>query len=147
MQQLPEYCLRGQDLWPANVPLINFDVVELHFPQRVMRQFGYQQHVPGAVDTGMKLHKFDRRGRKGVNWSKQHAQFIQEWESRRENIIIGVPVSGSVTYFSEYMVWYRQITPLLIGNPEHRPTRGVRPIASVVEYWVCLFTILIFFYL
>ncbi|CAH9094915.1 unnamed protein product [Cuscuta epithymum] len=33
-------------IWQARVPLICFDIVELHLPDRVLRQFGFEQVIP-----------------------------------------------------------------------------------------------------
>uniref|UniRef100_A0A2N9GI22 Aminotransferase-like plant mobile domain-containing protein n=1 Tax=Fagus sylvatica TaxID=28930 RepID=A0A2N9GI22_FAGSY len=48
---LPDYCLTGQEIWRSVVPLICTDVVEMHCPDRVLRQFGMQQPIPERVDT------------------------------------------------------------------------------------------------
>ncbi|KAL7235321.1 hypothetical protein ACSBR1_018759 [Camellia fascicularis] len=53
----------------ARVPLICFDVVEWHLPDRVLRQFGRVQSVPNWCDTKWQLHATDRRGRVGIDWS------------------------------------------------------------------------------
>lgn len=54
----------GQEsnLWLSITPLINFEVVELHQPDRVMRQFGLRQYVPQLFDIGLALHVIVRSG-------------------------------------------------------------------------------------
>ncbi|KAL5130685.1 Serine/threonine-protein phosphatase 7 long form [Glycine soja] len=47
MAALPPICVVGSVAWFAVVPLICFHVVEWHQPDRVLRQFGLQQPIPG----------------------------------------------------------------------------------------------------
>uniref|UniRef100_A0A3Q7JVQ5 Aminotransferase-like plant mobile domain-containing protein n=1 Tax=Solanum lycopersicum TaxID=4081 RepID=A0A3Q7JVQ5_SOLLC len=35
-----------EPLWMACVPMFCLEIVEVHSPDRVMRQFGHSQHVP-----------------------------------------------------------------------------------------------------
>ena len=49
-------CREGSDLWLARIPLHYFDIVEMHFPDHVMWQFGISQHIPDYVDTIDELH-------------------------------------------------------------------------------------------
>ena len=44
-------------LWRSSVPLIFYAIVEMHRPERVVRQFGMKQNVPESTDTrDMSLH-------------------------------------------------------------------------------------------
>ena len=40
VDQLPDICLADQEIWRTMSPLICFDTVEWHRPERVLRQFG-----------------------------------------------------------------------------------------------------------
>ncbi|XP_021739853.1 serine/threonine-protein phosphatase 7 long form homolog [Chenopodium quinoa] len=40
MDRLPEICRSDMHIWRSRAPLICFDVVEFHLPDRVLRQFG-----------------------------------------------------------------------------------------------------------
>ena len=51
----------------ATVPLVCFHLVEIHTPDRVIRQFGMIQEIPGNVDTDTMLHAIDLRGKVGVD--------------------------------------------------------------------------------
>ncbi|GFZ09163.1 hypothetical protein Acr_20g0009710 [Actinidia rufa] len=42
-------CYKASDLWLAQIPLHCFDIVEIHYPDRVMQQFGISQHIPDYV--------------------------------------------------------------------------------------------------
>ncbi|KAK4478456.1 hypothetical protein RD792_013931, partial [Penstemon davidsonii] len=48
LEWLPDYCFRGINIWMSKVPLICFERVEWHFPDRVGRQFGMLQIIPVA---------------------------------------------------------------------------------------------------
>ncbi|KAG9453176.1 hypothetical protein H6P81_006080 [Aristolochia fimbriata] len=43
MQRLPAICVEGRRIWLSRIPLICFEIVELHVPDRVMLQFGLEQ--------------------------------------------------------------------------------------------------------
>uniref|UniRef100_A0A2N9GJ88 Aminotransferase-like plant mobile domain-containing protein n=1 Tax=Fagus sylvatica TaxID=28930 RepID=A0A2N9GJ88_FAGSY len=58
----PKYCTVGKEIWRTVAPLICFHIVEKHYPDRVMRQFGMQQYIPSDVNTDEKLHSIDLRG-------------------------------------------------------------------------------------
>lgn len=55
------------------IPLINFEVVEWHRTDRVIRQFSLHQTVP--YDTSVALYGLDRRGRPtSTDWSTRHVK-------------------------------------------------------------------------
>ncbi|KAG9450011.1 hypothetical protein H6P81_009976 [Aristolochia fimbriata] len=43
LQHLPAICVEGRCIWLSRTPLICFEIVELHVPDRVMLQFGLEQ--------------------------------------------------------------------------------------------------------
>ena len=45
-QLIPDYCLRTTEIWLASIPLLCFNIIEWHHPDRVLRQFGRQQPIP-----------------------------------------------------------------------------------------------------
>ncbi|KAL2243915.1 UNVERIFIED_CONTAM: Serine/threonine-protein phosphatase 7 long form [Sesamum indicum] len=50
-------------LWRSSVPLIFYAIIEMHRPQRVVRQFGMRQNVPDSMDTrDMSLYQIFQRG-------------------------------------------------------------------------------------
>ncbi|MQL92689.1 hypothetical protein Taro_025317 [Colocasia esculenta] len=60
LEMLPAISRQASHLWLSRVPLLSFSIVEMHVPDRVLRQFGRVQHIPGPVDV------LDRVTRKGT---------------------------------------------------------------------------------
>ncbi|KAL2318157.1 hypothetical protein Fmac_032033 [Flemingia macrophylla] len=46
IDQLPEECRHGMDIWESICPLVSNLIIEWHQPDRVMRQFRFQQSIP-----------------------------------------------------------------------------------------------------
>lgn len=147
---LPEYCISGHQIWQTVSPLICFDVVELHYPDRVLRQFGQHQSIPANCDTIRDLHSVDRRGRQNTDWVQHHRQFIDMWTDRHARLVSGPPLDGPMDYSDPYMIWYRRITRLLIGNPANRTDSGYQGVGGIIEimaqslqriYYICCDTI------
>ena len=76
---LPPWCIAGRVVWTATAPLVCFHLVEIHTPNRVVRQFGMIQEIPRDVDTNIVLHRIDLRWKVGVDWTRKHARHIIEW--------------------------------------------------------------------
>ncbi|KAL8489494.1 hypothetical protein ACS0TY_025406 [Phlomoides rotata] len=69
--------------WMSQCPLINIDIVEIHHPNRVFRQFRMVQEIPPAVEhTHASLHSVSRKGKTGFNWVEKHASWIEYWTNR-----------------------------------------------------------------
>ncbi|XP_022848362.1 protein MAIN-LIKE 2-like isoform X1 [Olea europaea var. sylvestris] len=130
---LPQYCISGKRIWQTVSPLICFDVVEFHHPDRVLRQFGQQQTIPAICDTIPDIHLTDRRGRQNYDWAHHHRQFVDMWIDRSARIISTPPIDGPMDQSDPYMMWYRRITRLLIGNPATRSNTGYQGVGGVME--------------
>ncbi|RLN19338.1 hypothetical protein C2845_PM02G06120 [Panicum miliaceum] len=48
---LPATCTFGSAVWRSRTPLICFQIVEMHVPDRVLQQFGMVQHIPDLVEA------------------------------------------------------------------------------------------------
>ncbi|KAK4409719.1 hypothetical protein Sango_0044900 [Sesamum angolense] len=69
-------------LW-INMSLNLYAIVEMHHPERVIRQFGMMQNIPDQPDTrDMSLHKITRSNRTGTDWVLQHILYITRWQRR-----------------------------------------------------------------
>ncbi|XP_073123508.1 uncharacterized protein [Henckelia pumila] len=133
LASLPDYCLFGRRIWQTVSPLICFDVVEFHHPDRVLRQFGQRQTIPAVCDTIPDIHLTDRRGRQNYDWAQHHRQFVDMWTDRCARIVSAPPIESPMDQSDPYMIWYRQITRLLIGNPASRPNTGYQGVGGAME--------------
>ena len=51
------------NIWTTVVPQICFEMLELHCPDYVMRQFDYRQHILVDINTSDVLHVITRKGK------------------------------------------------------------------------------------
>ncbi|XP_018437685.2 serine/threonine-protein phosphatase 7 long form homolog [Raphanus sativus] len=120
LAKLPLICLSGQNIWRTVAPLICFDVVEWHRPDRVLRQFGLHQTVPAPCDNEKALHSIDKRGKSVYDWSARHSRHIGLWEARESSVVLGEPECRPMDYNDPYMEWYRKITRRIISPMNER---------------------------
>jgi len=124
---LPPLCTRDADLWLTQAPLINFPIVEMYLPERVMRQFGLRQCIPPPFrPTLQSLHRISRRGKERENWEETHHEYIQEWEARRQRIFRDTEQYDPSSY-EEYLRWYsgatrRYLVPATSDDVEAGPS-------------------------
>lgn len=118
MASLPDYCQAGRDIWRTVSPLICFAIVEWHQPDRVVRQFGFRQAVPGVSRSLSAPHFDDLRSRGGGNWAVKHAVHIGYWDARRQHIFDdGEPDHESFhADMDPYTIWYHDHTRLFVGR-------------------------------
>ena len=108
------------------MPLICIWIIELHQPERVLRQFGMQQGEPRIVDTSVKLHKIDLTGKFERDWMKEHAVYIQQWNCRGQRVRDAPVFDGVMQYNHLYMKWYRGITRCHISRDSAKWDKMVR---------------------
>uniref|UniRef100_A0A2N9GJU2 Aminotransferase-like plant mobile domain-containing protein n=1 Tax=Fagus sylvatica TaxID=28930 RepID=A0A2N9GJU2_FAGSY len=116
LSSLPEYCRIGQEVWRSVTPLICFQIVEWHLPNRALRQFGMQQDIPQPANTDVKLHDCDLRGKVHENWRQRWRHYISIWDHRREHVVTRDKMVGLMAYHDPYMDWYRRITRRFISR-------------------------------
>ena len=92
----------------ATVPLVCFHLVEIHTPDRVVRQFGMIQEIPDDIDTDTVLHAIDLRGKVCVDWMRKHALHITHWGNRLQQCCEAV--LGDMPPAHEYFNWFRRVT-------------------------------------
>ena len=108
---MPQHSGILSGVWRASVPLICFDIVEVHLPERVLRQFGMVQGIPPPCDTEAELHQSSRKGREARNWLDINARHIARWDHRLELLVQGAPIDGAgATTTEDYMPWFLSIT-------------------------------------
>ncbi|KAL5134694.1 Serine/threonine-protein phosphatase 7 long form [Glycine soja] len=127
---LSQVCFFGSVLWTCIIPLICFQKVEWHQPDRVMRQFGMQQPIPGPVMQPNNIHDLTLKGKEGKNWMRLMQPALNEWNSRYERRVEQTPPqTGTLSLNSEYMRWYRRKTKVYV-DPKHA-RRGL--LGEIVE--------------
>lgn len=133
----PRY-LHGSDIWRCVVPLICWEIVELHLPDRVMRQFGLEQLIPADCDTSVNLHSIKSGGSK--LWECCHSSYIDAWRSCRTRICQGAPTPNACIARQDYKKWFDRITRLVVGNPEigADPSQGYQATGSSVVMLVSI---------
>ncbi|XP_020111291.1 protein MAIN-LIKE 1-like [Ananas comosus] len=126
LEVLPAFCVQGSEVWRSRTTLICFHIVELHVPDRVLRQFGLLQHIPIHVET---IRRFTSQGRPDEHWGHFHAAHIERWGQRLQSIIDQHLIVGDdpVQATSIYMEWYWQITRRWISRPVQRPPLTYQP--------------------
>ncbi|MQL74620.1 hypothetical protein Taro_006966, partial [Colocasia esculenta] len=113
LEMLPAVSRQASHLWLSRVSLLCFSIVEMHVPDRILRQFGRVQHIHGHVDA---LDRVTRKGRGHIDWARYFAHFVQMWHHRADYTIppdeetVGIGIG-------EYMAWYWSITRRYITRP------------------------------
>ncbi|XP_073318086.1 serine/threonine-protein phosphatase 7 long form homolog [Primulina huaijiensis] len=69
--------------------LINFHIVEMHRPERCLRQFGMRQGIPPPATNFDNFHKLTRQGRNNFDWATYHKDFVEMWNDRYNFVIDG----------------------------------------------------------
>ena len=76
----PQYCRVGQGTWMVRCPLILYAIVECHYLDRVLWQFGMRQVIPERCNNSYTLHKADQRGHGMTDWSQRHSDYLELWD-------------------------------------------------------------------
>lgn len=111
IELLPPFCSAGRNIWRAMVPLINFNIIEMHQLERVMRQFGYRQLPPEPSSARDRSHGMEMK-KHSHNWAEEHRVHVQRWQNRLQFIVQeGQPdIVGAYPDEDEYVTWYKRIT-------------------------------------
>ncbi|KAG8477465.1 hypothetical protein CXB51_031030 [Gossypium anomalum] len=75
----------------AQVPSVNFAIVEIHQSDRVLRQFGFRQPILVAPEVLDDHHKIDLR-QLHTDWPRFWSHYIQIWEDRYDYIPTREPI-------------------------------------------------------
>ncbi|KAH1197150.1 Serine/threonine-protein phosphatase 7 long form [Glycine max] len=136
MAALPPICVVGSVAWFAVVPLICFHVVEWHQPDRVLRQFGLQQPIPGFPSQSQNLHGITLKGKQDENWFHLLAPIISQWNNAAEFTVDVYPrQEGLLGFNSDYMVWYRCKTKMFV-DLNNANTNALGKVVETLQYMV-----------
>ncbi|XP_049381485.1 serine/threonine-protein phosphatase 7 long form homolog [Solanum stenotomum] len=134
IENLPDYCRIGRDIWRVRAPIFCWDVVEVHLPDQAMRQFGLKQTIPTSFLFDATHFHHDRRGRPNTNWKLEHAQWLPFWNQRLQYICDASLNREPLRYDDSYLIWFRRITRLVIGNPTQRPQQQEGYVPNSMAY-------------
>jgi len=105
MSALPPIYLVGSVAWCVVVPLMCFQVVEWHQPNRVLRQFGMQQPIPRYPSQPLNFHGITLKDKQDENWGQLFAPMISQWNNRADFRVDGYPRQEDLLSFnSDYIV-------------------------------------------
>ncbi|XP_040872114.1 uncharacterized protein [Glycine max] len=136
MAALPQICVVGSVAWFAVVPLICFHVVEWHQPDRVLRQYGLQQPIPGCPSQPQNLHGITLKGKQDENWFHLLAPIISQWNNAAQFRVDVYPrQQGLLGFNSDYMVWYRRKTKMFV-DPNNANTAALGEVVETLQYMV-----------
>ncbi|XP_023905451.1 uncharacterized protein LOC112017210 isoform X2 [Quercus suber] len=107
---LPDFCVAWRDKWTARVPLVCFCIVEIHHPDRVLRQFELAQERPDHVVYDDRLHRIDLRGKVEKNCREEHGLYILTWDRRQRRLCHAPPQTGEIPRNHDYYCRYRPVT-------------------------------------
>ncbi|XP_058185635.1 serine/threonine-protein phosphatase 7 long form homolog [Rhododendron vialii] len=109
------YCRACSDIWSTSSPLICFAIIEMHQPNRVLRQFGMRQLIPSPSRSLDAPHGVDLRGGAN-NQAETHGASIAMWDNRRDHIVQGEAYDGVMHHDDTYKEWYQRHTRQFIGT-------------------------------
>ncbi|XP_055962013.1 serine/threonine-protein phosphatase 7 long form homolog [Mercurialis annua] len=106
LSSIPREYLDGAHLWRARVPLIYYNIVEWHQPDRVLQQFGLVQPIPLPPLQTEELHNVRYRGSSSFAYEMDY--WVQLWNNRNAFVVQGRQLQHPPHYHSQYMDWYRR---------------------------------------
>ncbi|KAL0456002.1 UNVERIFIED_CONTAM: protein MAIN-LIKE 1 [Sesamum latifolium] len=116
------------ELWRSACFLIFYAIVEIHHPERVLRQFGMRQNIPEMPNSrDMTLHKISRKARTGTDWGLQHIVHISRWQRRRDTVVDRPPISNGRHTKRGYWKWYNITHHFASSSTNRRVESGYQP--------------------
>ncbi|XP_049414563.1 serine/threonine-protein phosphatase 7 long form homolog [Solanum stenotomum] len=90
LHTLPRCCTVDEPLWMACVPMLCLEIVKVHAPDRVRRQFGCPKHVPAIPSWGTNHHVHDQRRRLGSEVLEMLDKYFRDWGNRHQSLAVEV---------------------------------------------------------
>ncbi|XP_049412489.1 uncharacterized protein LOC125875553 [Solanum stenotomum] len=96
--------------------MLCLEIVEVHAPDRVMRQFGRPQHIPAIPSWGTNHHMHDQRRRLGSEVLEMLDKYFRDWGNRHQSLAVEV---DDGTRGAGHKLWYMRYGRLLIVAERH----------------------------
>ncbi|KAL0434712.1 UNVERIFIED_CONTAM: hypothetical protein Sradi_0179100 [Sesamum radiatum] len=102
VQSLPLYAL--QTPWHIKCPLIDYAIVEIHHPERVLRQFDMVQDIPpNPLISERRLHTLDRCGHHEHDWASYHRDYVVQWNDVQSLMVERPEIKNDRDTVPDYM--------------------------------------------
>ncbi|KAF1896977.1 hypothetical protein Lal_00034678 [Lupinus albus] len=95
---LPREVLEDKNIWSACTALICFSITD-----RVRLQFKLLQDLPQPPQNLDALHRVDKRGNLDTNWATRHAEWIDYWSHRRDQVQQGPQIQYPI-HTQQYII-------------------------------------------
>jgi hypothetical protein len=111
-ERLPRITHDGRPFWLGRVPLIHFWIVQMYYPDRVMRQFGCRQPVPVppplSWDQELLLENVENSdyGELDYDWETHWDRMVQWAAQPHLHMVIPIGPHDDHWYRNVYMQWY-----------------------------------------
>ncbi|KZV50251.1 serine/threonine-protein phosphatase 7 long form [Dorcoceras hygrometricum] len=116
--------LYDNKIWRCVCALICFEIVEMHRPDRVMRQFKMKQSIPVPALDNDNLQNVTRIGHRNIDWMLYHTDAIRLWNRKLE--VDREQHGRSREKDDNYMAWFESITVRVKSSIIHGV--GYRPL-------------------
>ncbi|KAF1866526.1 hypothetical protein Lal_00017909, partial [Lupinus albus] len=110
VDNLPREVLEDKNIWSACTALICFSITD-----RVRLQFKLLQDLPQPPQNLDALHRVDKRGNLDTNWATRHAEWIDYWCNRRDQVQQGPQIQYPI-HTQQYIMWYRRNSRLFLSS-------------------------------
>ncbi|XP_073053847.1 serine/threonine-protein phosphatase 7 long form homolog [Primulina eburnea] len=98
--------------------LINFHIVEMHRPERCLRQIRMHQGIQPPATNFDNFHKLTRQGRNNCDWATYHKDFVEMWNDIYNFVIGGdYVIPGTPDIIVDYVGWYHRISQIFLSPP------------------------------
>ncbi|KAL2319493.1 hypothetical protein Fmac_028462 [Flemingia macrophylla] len=119
-------CRHGMDIWESICPLVTNRIIEWHQPDRVMRQFGFQQPIPHPPCTPPQVHHLTLRGKNARPLTAVIDDCTNSWNNRRNSCFQRIgPQEGLLSSQSDYMRWFANIAEQIVYYTSDDIARGL----------------------
>ena len=104
MTLLPDWCHNGEVVWTYVGPMICFHIIEMHLPNRGLRQFNMLQIHPTFSFTDPTLLQIDLRGKYDQDCHRINVKYTTKWHLRNDLCVRG-EATHEPTILGDYFPW------------------------------------------